>query len=178
MMRPSGFIFLMTLVLFGAVKSTLAQQPKLYVYGTVREYLSGDSIPFPSIQYQEVQGGSAPMPVVTNARGRFELELTEEKIFWIIFSAQGYVSKLVEIDMHGPTLQQWEKDDGFGWRIEMTLFHDIPGVDFSILKEPLAKIRFNPLTEQFEWDLAYTESIRKRIQSIMDEYDAREKQDK
>ncbi len=39
-MRPSGFIFLMTLVLFGAVKSTLAQLPKPSLMGTVPDYLS------------------------------------------------------------------------------------------------------------------------------------------
>ena len=142
--------------------------PSLYLYGTVKHYSTGDSIPFPIIHLQEVRKDALPRAVVTNARGRYELNLTKEGIFTIFFDAPGKVGKLLEIDTHGA---RPDRPDGYGFSIDVTLFDSIPGVDFSVLNEPTGKVHFDPATNEFVWDFAYIEQIREKIARLFKEYD-------
>lgn len=147
---------------------TQAQEPKLFLYGTVRHYGTKDSIPYPSVRIQEARENALPWPIVTNVRGRYELELTEEKIYWIRYDAPGKVGKRIEVDMRGASLLQSE--GGYGMNIEMTLFDSLPGVDFSILKEPIARCLFDEGKNEFAWDLEYTKQMKAGIDKTVKEF--------
>ncbi|MDX9750584.1 MAG: hypothetical protein RBT71_05850 [Flavobacteriales bacterium] len=161
---------LLILIILATSVPLLAQTPNLYVFGTVRHMATRDSIPFPTIHVQEADDHAVPMPVVTTVRGRYEFELTEERTYRILYKAPGKVAKSLEIDTHGPSAEQWV--GGYSMRIDMTLFDSIPGADFTLLNEPVGKAHWDPITENFIWDIAYSESLRSRINEIMERYKA------
>ena len=97
--------FHLILTLLFSASQLFAQEPNLLIYGKVNDWSTGDSIPFPSVQFQDVTSGSLPMLVVPNSHGRYEFVLDVESIFKIIYSAPGKVSKFVQIDTRGPTAQ-------------------------------------------------------------------------
>jgi len=145
-----------------------AQGHSLFLYGTVRHYETKDSIPYPSVRIQEAREDALPWPIVTTARGRYDLELTEEKIYWIRYDAPGKVGKRIEVDMRGASLSQVE--GGYGMNIEMTLFDSLPDVDFSILKEPIGRCRFDAGKNEFAWDLEYTMQRKAAIEKTVKDF--------
>lgn len=147
-----------------------AQNPSVLVYGTVRDFSTRDSIPFPIVYIQDASDDAVPTPVVTNARGRYEIELNEEKAHWIIYTALGKVAKFVEIDTRGPTPVEWE--GGYAMNIDMVLMDSLPDVDYSILQTPFGRSYWNKRTATFDWDVEYTAAMRKRVVDLMDAYKA------
>ncbi len=144
------------------------QDSLLYVYGSVRTYENKDSIPFPRVRVQEKGVPDLPSPVRSTALGRYELELNKQGIFWILFDAPGKVGKRIEIDTRGA---RSERIGGYGMNVDVTLFDSIPGLDFSILNEPMGRACFVGTKDEFNWDLAYTQAMRERIAKMLKAYD-------
>ncbi len=161
------FAALITVCWLWTVKCA-GQDSLLYVYGTVRTYENNDSIPFPTVRVQEKVGLDAPSSVRTNARGRYELNLNRDGVFWILFDAPGKVGKRLEIDTHGA---RQERIGGYGMNADVTLFDSIPGLDFSYLSEPMGRACFIGTRDEFNWDLEYTQAVKERIVKLMREYD-------
>lgn len=155
--------------LYSSVQA-FAQQPTVLVYGTVREFATRDSIPFPVVQIQDALSSTPPTPVVTTARGRYELELGQEGFYQVLFSGPGMVSKSVQIDTRGPSQAEWE--GGFGMNINITLMDSLPGLDYSVLREPFGKVAWEKKSSSFAWDVEYTAGLSARHKALMRAYDA------
>lgn len=149
---------------------TYAQQPTMVVYGTVRDFATRDSIPFPSVQIHDSLSDMPPTPVVSTARGRYELELGQEGLYQILFGAPGKVSKSVQIDTRGPSQAEWE--GGFGMNIEIVLMDSLPGVDYSVLREPFGRAAWEKGSSTFAWDVEYTKAQSAALKALVDAYNA------
>lgn len=145
-----------------------AQQPGVVVYGTVRDMATRDSIPYPNVHIQEAGTDLPPMPIVTNARGRYELVLTEQKTYLIRYGASGKVNKAVQLELQGPSAEDWAY--GFGMNIDITLLDSLPGLDYSVLSVPFGIARFNSSTGYYEWDIEYTRSLSDRQKALLNAY--------
>ena len=137
----------------------------MYVYGRVRELGTLDSIPFPKVQFQELDQGELASPVVTNARGRYEFNLFAGNAYRVTFGAEGYVSRSVEIDLRNTPPGFWS--GGMSMNIDMILFKKLPGFDFSLLKLPVGKARYDSTRASITWDVEYTEEMQGRIDSLL-----------
>lgn len=151
------------------ITAASAQTPSVFVYGTVKDLVTRDSIPQATLQIGEEAG--TPVTLIANARGRYEFELTDEKVYLIRYDAPGKVGKSVVVDTRGPTPEQWE--GGFGMNIDVVLMDNLPDVDYSILSEPFGRAGFVPASGNFEWDMEYTRSMRDRQAALLDAYRAR-----
>lgn len=145
-----------------------AQEPELMVYGSVRELSTGDSIPFPIILLKEANPGGKTTSVNSNERGRYEVIVREENVYWIFYSAPGKVTRSVQIDTRGPSPKNWE--GGHGTSINVALMDSLPNLDFSISRELAGKMKWNRSKSSFEWDLDYTKSMTTRQKELMEVY--------
>ncbi len=151
-----------------SVATLMAQTPGMVVFGTVRELNTRDSIPFPTVLVEEVGSKEPPMPIVSTARGRYEVTITAQKTYLIRYGAPGKVMKSVQLELKGPGDEDWAY--GFGMNIDIALLDSLPGVDYSVLNEPFGIARFNAETKNYEWDIEYTRSMADRQKALLDAY--------
>jgi len=159
------------MLLAGRCPALSAQGSTLYVYGTVKDHGSG--APFERFMVSAINMRDTADRVLarTNAKGRYELVLHGDKEYALVYSAVGMLTKHALLDLRGPDATQWK--DGFGMNINMALFAPVEGVDFSVLREPIGKCRFNRELATFEWDVAYNEAMRLRVAEMMKEVERR-----
>ena len=143
----------------------------LYIYGTVKDYVTGDSLPGSQIRLREWPSGQELLQLPTNERGRYELTLNKNGVFRLEYGGAGLVAKTVEIDLTGVPDSVWA--GGMAMNIEITLFKENPDLDYSVLDEPIGKARYIEQAGRLEWDLAYTEGIRQRLYALKKAYDER-----
>ncbi len=148
--------------------SVWSQTPSVLVYGIVKDMTTRDSVPNAWIKLDGENG--APVKLTVNERGRYEFELTEEKVYLIRCGASGKVDKSVVVDTRGPTPEQWE--GGYGMNVDFVLLDSLPGIDYAVLREPFGKARFVPISANFEWDMEYTQGMRDRQAALLDAYNA------
>jgi len=161
-------LFLWTIL---AVFRLAAQDPGMIVYGAVRDMVTRDSIPNANVTLHVADNDLPLITIQTNARGRYQIGLTEMKAYTILYSAPGKVGKKVLIDLRGPSKETWEV--GFGMHIDVTLLDSLPDVDFSVLSEPFGKAHYNTANENYEWDMEYTSSMRDRQAALLKAYQER-----
>ncbi|MCB9170179.1 MAG: hypothetical protein H6594_07505 [Flavobacteriales bacterium] len=161
--------FLFVLLTLGAT----AQVDNVYVYGTVKDYSSGKKLD--GITVTVYKNGAKLTDVVTNASGKYEFNLDYGADYKIMYAKPGLVGKNIQIDTRN--IPEEERVGGHGMNIEMTLFSELPGIDFAVLDKPIGKAKFDPATNEVTWDLEYTEQIRNEIARLMKEYEDKQKRE-
>lgn len=145
----------------------LAQKPGVVVFGTIRDFSTRNSLPFPTVQITEPMSATV-VQITTTGLGTYEVELTEEKVYLITYSGLRKVTKSVQIDTRGPNTKEW--DGGFGMNIDISLLDSLPGVDFSALEAPFGQARWNKGSSSFQWDLAYMRKLKPQHKRLMKAY--------
>lgn len=153
--------------------AAFGQVDNVYVYGTVKDYVSSKKLD--GITVTVFKNGGKLAEVVTNASGKYEFNLDYGSDYKLMYSRAGMVSKNISIDTKN--IPEEERVGGHGMNVEMTLFTELPGIDFSVLQQPIGKAKFDPTTKEVTWDLQYTEQVRAEIQRLMKEYDEKKKRE-
>lgn len=81
------------------------------------------------------------MVLSTNKRGRYEVELGRDRIYRLSYSAPGRVRKSVLIAPTNSPDSIWTV--GLAMNIDMTLFKEVLRFDYSLLKEDIARARYD-----------------------------------
>ena len=149
------------------------QVDNVYVYGTVKDYVSSKKLD--GITVTVFKNGGKLAEVVTNASGKYEFNLDYGSDYKLVYSRASMVSKNISIDTKN--IPEEERVGGHGMNVEMTLFAELPGIDFSVLQQPIGKAKFDPTTKEVTWDLQYTEQVRAEIARLMKEYDEKKKRE-
>lgn len=113
--------------------------------------------------------------VETDERGWVAFEIPLQKFYTIRISKPGFVTKIITVDGHMPKSQE---TGDYYFEFAMDIFEDIPGLDVSMLKEPVAKIFFNTFTKNFDYDYNYTVKINKDVKSLYKNYELLKKNNK
>ena len=158
------------MLLFAAA---FGQVDNVYVYGTVKDYVSSKKLD--GITVTVFKNGGKLAEAITNASGKYEFNLDYGSDYKIVYSKAGMVSKNISIDTKN--IPEEERVGGHGMNVEMTLFTELPGIDFSVLQQPIGKAKFDPNTKEVTWDLQYTEQVRAEIARLMKEYDEKKKRE-
>ncbi len=153
--------------------AAFGQVDNVYVYGTVKDYVSSKKLD--GITVTVFKNGGKLAEVVTNASGKYEFNLDYGSDYKLVYSKAGMVSKNISIDTKN--IPEEERVGGHGMNVEMTLFTELPGIDFTVLQQPIGKAKFDPTTKEVTWDLQYTEQVRSEIQRLMKEYDEKKKRE-
>lgn len=120
-----------------------------------------------------LRNGKPYQNISSASGGKFKLKLDPEGDYEIVFSKPGFVSKRVTASTKG--IPPEDAKYGFEFPMEVSLFEEIPGLDVSILKQPIGKLAFNPSTGYIDYDQKYTESIQKELDRLMKEFEERMK---
>ena len=149
------------------------QVDNVYVYGTVKDYTTSKKLD--GITVTVFKNGGKLAEVVTNASGKYEFNLDYGSDYKLVYSKPGIISKNISIDTKN--IPEEERVGGHGMNVEMTLFQELPGIDFSVLQQPIGKAKFDPASKEVTWDLQYTEQVRSEIARLMREYDEKKKRE-
>ncbi len=136
------------------------------VFGVVKNIGTGDTL----TQYTVVATDAAdPAHMVqgTVSNGRYELNLMEVRTYRITYSAAGHIPKVVEVQMAGPSEEDW--NGGYGMHVDVLLLDQSGDVDGALFNEPFGISRFNSASGNFEWDQEHTRKMRARQAALLEE---------
>ena len=169
-MKRIAFLLLLP---FLPASAATAQAPDtlIVVYGTVTDYVKRQPLPHVTVRAQDPNNAKDVIEVRTNAEGRYELVITEERSYRVVALAKGHYPKAVLIHATGPTAEEWV--GGFGMHIDLVLLPQVKGMDLSFGGEPFGVANYDREAGNFVWDAAYTSSLRDRIRVQMEAYRAR-----
>ncbi len=170
-LRPLRTFFVLLLLFSGLYAS--AQIDNVYVYGTVKDYNTSKKLD--GITVTVFKDGAKLSSVVTSANGKYEFNLDYGYEYKLLFDKPGMVGKNVVINTRA--IPEDERVGGLAMNVEMTLFQEIPGIDFSLLQQPIGKSKFDPATNMLAWDLEYTEQMRAELSRLQKEYDDKKKRE-
>ncbi len=171
LLRPLRTFFVLLLLLSGLYAN--AQVDNVYVYGTVKDYNTSKKLD--GITVTVFKDGAKLSSVVTSANGKYEFNLDYGYEYKLLFDKPGMVGKNVSINTR--SIPEADRVGGLAMNVEMTLFADIPGIDFKLLQQPIGKSKYDPTTHMLAWDLDYTEQIRAEMTRLLKEYDDKKKRE-
>ena len=170
-LRPLRTFLVLLLLCSGLYAS--AQIDNVYVYGTVKDYNTSKKLD--GINVTVFKDGVKLSSVVTSANGKYEFNLDYGYEYKLLFDKPGMVGKNVAINTR--SIPEEDRVGGLAMNVEMTLFQDIPGIDFKLLQQPIGKSKYDPTTHMLAWDLEYTEQIRSEMARLLKEYDDKKKRE-
>lgn len=150
--------------------SALAQDD-IYVYGTVKDYVSAKKLP--DIKITIFKNGAKIQEVVTGANGKYEFNLDFGADYKMVYEGGTMVSKNILIDTRN--IPEEERQGGFGMNVDMTLFKETPGLDVSILDKPIGKAKYQAGDGALSWDYEYTREIQDELRRLMREFEQKQK---
>jgi hypothetical protein len=170
--RSIRHILVLLLLLMGST-AALAQVDNVYVYGTVKDYNTSKKLD--GVTVTVFKDGTKFASVTTSANGKYEYNLDYGYEYKLLFEKPGMVAKNVTINT--ASIPEAQRVGGLAMNVEMTLFTDIPGIDYSILQQPIGKSKYDPGTQMLAWDLEYTEHMRSELDRLQKEYDEKKKRE-
>lgn len=110
-----------------------------------------------------LKNGSRVRTSKLSGRGKFEQELDPNANYIFEFSQEGYVTKRIQVDTkikhdRGPDAYPF-----LPFKFEVTLFEQYEGVNTVVFNQPVAKIAYDPETDDFTYDTDYSKSISEQI---------------
>jgi hypothetical protein len=81
-------------------------------------------------------------------------------------SKRGYVTKYIDVNTKVPP----ERKLAYLFPFDIDLFDEIPGLDVSTLKRPIAKVKYDSEKNNFEYDEAFTNSVNRDMKALYKNY--------
>ena len=111
----------------------------------------------------------------TDKKGKCKIKLPLNKgIYTVEISKPFCVSKIILVDTQLPP----EKKIIYVIPFDLSIFEEVKGLDVSVLKDPVAKIIYNDVVSQFDYDIAYTNAVNAKLKTMYNEYYFLQKVDK
>ena len=110
--------------------------------------------------------------VTTDEIGGFSFTLKTDNQYMIVFSKSGYVSKKILVNTENVPTNTSILRSG----IDVELFREIDGVDFSILNQPIGEFFYSPNKKNLDYDKEYTNSIREKLDALQNAISNRQRQ--
>ena len=113
------------------------------------------------------EGTTKVKSLQTAPDGSFSFRLEINKQYTIEIEKAGLVSKRISFNTTMPDAEKgaWMNEFSIG------LVKNCEGVDYSALKDPVDKVKFDPKRREYVSDRDYVNSMRPRIESILVKYD-------
>ncbi len=116
----------------------------------------------------KIKSGSKEIKVPVDINGNFITYLNWNQDYKLFFSKVGYVTKCVEFSTHVP--EYVSKNGIYPYEILVELFPKFPDVDTVFFKKPVARIHYSNEIEDFDYDLDYQLTIRRKLEEIKKKY--------
>src|ERR1035437_5175837 len=102
----------------------------------------------------------------SNRAGMCALKFRINRMFDVKVSKKGWITKIIKVDTRVPA----EKLRKYSLPFEIDLFEDVPDLDASVLKEPIAYVVFNNYLNCFDYNFVYTDEVNARLQKLYTDY--------
>lgn len=110
--------------------------------------------------------------ITTDEIGGFSFTLKTDNQYILVFSKLGYVSKKIVVSTANVPINTSVVRSG----IDVELFKEIDGVDFSILNQPIGEFFYSPNKKNLDYDKEYTNSIREKLDALQNAISNRQRQ--
>lgn len=105
---------------------------------------------------------------------KFDLDLKLNCDYVISFSKPGYITKKIALNTNSPGDRAAQ---GFyPFNFEVNLFKQYDGVNIVIFNQPVGKISYNRLIDDFDYDTDYTKQIQSALKAAEDEIKQKQKE--
>jgi hypothetical protein len=108
-----------------------------------------------------IEKNGVQVKVLEQDKSKFEFPLEYDCDYIFSFIKEGYVTKKVQVSTRVPKEKQTLEFESFKFDVE--IFKQYPGVNTVIYNQPVGKIRFNDVLNEFDYDTDYTKSIQSEI---------------
>ncbi|MGZ4088528.1 MAG: carboxypeptidase-like regulatory domain-containing protein, partial [Bacteroidia bacterium] len=143
------FLLLITLLCCFNLK---AQDWKFILTSTIQENEKGLAGATVSL----FNGSTLVQQTTSAADGFFKLEIPPNGDYKVVITKDGHVTKRAEVSTFGVPADKNKDNFKNALRIEsFTLFKPLPGIDYSVLDQPLLKIGYHADKQEFKDDEAY-----------------------
>ncbi len=158
----SSLKIVILLFVFIGVSSFVNGQAKTKGYVELKGKTKYNKEPIVGATVKVYQGSYVVRSLVTNSLGKFNVKLDLDNIYIIEVSKHGLVTKRISIDTH-------VKDKEYIWPYPFTieLFEMVDGLDVSLLKQPVTKIRYFDKEGDFDYDEEYTRQMAAKINKVL-----------
>ncbi len=102
----------------------------------------------------------------TDKKGKLSFQLPLDKKFKVIIQKKGYVSKIVEIN----TMLPKDVNNAFVFTVDVALFAEVKNLNTDVLLKPIARIQYDKMSKDFNYDIAYTHKINGELKKMYKEY--------
>jgi len=106
---------------------------------------------------------------------RMDLELRLDNNYIISFTKQGYITKRIAFDTRMPIDRA--RQELYPFNFEVILFPQYEGLNVVVFNQPVAKIFFDPLLDDFDYDTDYTKQIQSALKKAEEELVQRQKEE-
>lgn len=149
-----------------------AQEHPYYVYGEVWDMDTKHILVNASIRAVNAADTNIVLNGRIDGKGRYDLELPFDHVYQVEFSAPGYVTKHILMDLKG--LDPKRRNGDLGMNVQAALFKPFENIDYSpISSKPYAVCRLNAKGKDFEWDDEYSFLNTQEVQPILDQHSER-----
>ena len=141
-----------------------SQNEVVHVYGQLKDQITKKKLE--DVTIQVFKDGSLFDNFNAGKSGKYDLSLPLGPTYDIKFSKAGeFLSKTIRLDTKNIPAE--ERMGGFNMNVDGTLFAYREGFNTDLLKEPMAKAKYDPAGDGFGFDAEFTE---KRMKAIDDEF--------
>ncbi|MFZ4614284.1 MAG: carboxypeptidase regulatory-like domain-containing protein [Bacteroidia bacterium] len=110
--------------------------------------------------------------ITTDEIGGFSFTLNTNNQYMLVFSKSGYVSKKILVNTENVPINTSVLRSG----IDVELFREIDGVDFSILNQPIGEFFYSTDKKNIDYDKNYTNAIREQLEALQNAVSNRQRQ--
>lgn len=112
----------------------------------------------------------------TPGKGRMNLELVLGNDYVLTFSKKDYITKRIAFNTAIPTGRK--SQELYPFNFEVVLFPQYDGLNIVVFNQPVAKIYFDPLLDDFDYDTDYTKQIQSALKQAEEQILAKQKEEK
>jgi hypothetical protein len=102
----------------------------------------------------------------TDKKGKTSFELPLDQKFTLLITKKGYVTKIVEINTKVPK----DVNAAYIFPVDVSIFEEVKDLNTAVLTKPIAKVQFNTMSRDFQYDIAYTHRINGELKKMYKEY--------
>jgi tetratricopeptide (TPR) repeat protein len=164
---------MLLLVAFLLISICSFSQQSVYIFGVVKNTDTRKKMQ--SVNVELLKDGALVDSYLTTASGKFEFDLDFGFKYDVRFSQNGFVTKFLTFNTN--KVPEEATAQGFSYSFEMSLFEKIEGINIEILKKPIGVIIYDPEIQDFNYDLAYTQSIHEEVDALRRALEAKKQSD-
>lgn len=160
MPRDSRVLLLIFLFLLGG--TVLAQEEKPETEIQIEGKVFEDDMPLSKVKINIQPYGGEMKKTYTDSQGGFNFMLEPDKEYTVEFSKNGYIAKRIYFNTMYMPRNMFVTRSG----IVVSLFKDFPGLDFSVLLNPIGKFYYYADKKNLHYEKQYTDSIEKLLAEL------------